>query len=103
MHSRKAAPKLHFSTLLNTLNRIKPVIGVQYHCRATAEVKSTRVRRSPWWAKTRAIANISMRSASLSVLFFPFRSVGYAALHYHPTRNLSENTGHFNHFEPEAD
>jgi hypothetical protein len=50
------------------------------------------------------ITNISMRSASLSALFSPFRSVGYAALHYHPTRNLSEKHWPFQgHFEPEAD
>jgi hypothetical protein len=40
-YSRKAAPKRHSSTFLNTLNRIKPVICVQDLCRATAEVEGS--------------------------------------------------------------
>jgi len=38
MHFRKAAPKRHFGTLLNTLNCIKAWNPGQDLCRATAKV-----------------------------------------------------------------
>ena len=62
-HSRKAVPKRHSSTLLNTLNCGKPVIYVPYLCRATTEVDLDCLRQR---------CKASGFTGSISSSFLPF-------------------------------